>query len=497
MATQQLLLSLFVLVIVPKPTLCKYEINQIQNKETNVLSKIMHDVSGHLVHGGYVSSSKSYKKGLKTLPNKVIQKIEKQTKAAETAEIKRCIALTTACKHIFTEHQRQGTMHLAVDLFYGYAARAPMCPGVLRALGGVLIHTGKLDEGARMYSWAMEVGRSMNSTFTKEYYGDNMVTSSYVALRFAKQQLEELVKLGKISSSYKKEIAEYNALLPLVPTDIKLSITLRPEDAISIPSYRRVVHIEHKPRMDTSPLQPRTDIDEVQEKYMKEGLIVLDNLLKPEALKALHEFAALSTMYFDSKYGYLGSYLEEGFYTPLLAQVQEDLAYMFPKIFKGHKLLQSWAYNYDDGDQSGIQNHGDDAAVNCNLWLTPDSANIDKKSGGLIVHKTPAPLHWDFDSMNSPAGNAKMQKLIKSGESVTVPYKENRVVIFKSDLIHATDKFKFKKGFKNRRINLTMLYGYRGAAKDSISKSQRDELYVLLFSIFVRLHVILTMLYGY
>jgi hypothetical protein len=49
------------------------------------------------------------------------------------------------------------------------------------------------------------------------------------------------------------------------------------------------------------------------------------------------------------------------------------------------------------------------------------------------------------------------------GAQVTVAYRQNRVVIFNSDLFHETAPFKFRKGYTNRRINLTMLFGDRGA----------------------------------
>mmetsp|Transcript_38811 Transcript_38811/g.89440 ORF Transcript_38811/g.89440 Transcript_38811/m.89440 type:complete len:87 (-) Transcript_38811:88-348(-) len=41
----------------------------------------------------------------------------------------------------------------------------------------------------------------------------------------------------------------------------------------------------------------------------------------------------------------------------------------------------------------------------------------------------------------------------------TVPYKENRAVLFDSALFHHTDEFNFAGGYTRRRINLTILYG--------------------------------------
>ena len=148
---------------------------------------------------------------------------------------------------------------------------------------------------------------------------------------------------------------------------------------------------------------------------------------------------------------------------------------MFPLIFADTPLQMSWAYNYDDQSESGIHMHGDNFAVNCNLWITPDEANLDKESGGLVVWTVPAPLDWDFDDFNSDAGNEKMASLVRHSEKIVIPYKQNRMVLFKSDLLHATDTFKFKRGFANRRINFTFLYGERGQGEDEISIKQRTE----------------------
>ena len=43
-----------------------------------------------------------------------------------------------------------------------------------------------------------------------------------------------------------------------------------------------------------------------------------------------------------------------------------------------------------------------------------------------------------------------------------MPYRSNRAVIFDSDLFHETDKISFQDGYCNRRINITLLYGWRG-----------------------------------
>ena len=224
-------------------------------------------------------------------------------------------------------------------------------------------------------------------------------------------------------------------------------------------------------------LAPRTDVETVQELYAKNSVVVVDNFLKPQVLQKLHEFAALSQIYTESKpRGYMGAYWEDGFMTPLLLQVIEELPKMFPKIFADYPLVHSWAYNYDNDYHKGIKIHGDEAAVNCNLWVTPDDANLDKTNGGLVIYTKPVPLHWtSFASYNSAQADAKVYELVRDSAKVVVPYRQNRIVLFKSDLLHNTDNMHFKPGFKNRRINLTFLYGRRGQGEDAQSVRQRAE----------------------
>ena len=35
--------------------------------------------------------------------------------------------------------------------------------------------------------------------------------------------------------------------------------------------------------------------------------------------------------------------------------------------------------------------------VNINFWVTPDEANLDPETGGLVVYKAQPPSHWTFD----------------------------------------------------------------------------------------------------
>jgi hypothetical protein len=192
---------------------------------------------------------------------------------------------------------------------------------------------------------------------------------------------------------------------------------------------------------------------------------VIDDLLTETALERLRRFCWGSTIwrkvYAD---GYLGALPEYGFACPLLAQISEELRGTYPEILEQYKLLQFWGFKYDS-TLSGIKMHADFAAVNVNFWITADEANLDPEHGGLVIWDVPAPLDWDFAKYNDSPQLARDFLAQSGARPVSVPHRANRAVIFDSDLFHETDRISFKEGYRNRRINITLLYGRREEAK--------------------------------
>lgn len=148
-----------------------------------------------------------------------------------------------------------------------------------------------------------------------------------------------------------------------------------------------------------------------------------------------------------------------------------------------HKELNMiWAYKYDNTpinelvedtsdisesssflySREGIGVHADDALLNINIWLTPDSANDDPQSGGLVIYHEAAPKEWNIRSGDRSAdASDKTREMWYGRKNITVPYRQNRMVLFDSHRFHRTDSYRFKRGYRNRRINLTLLYGTR------------------------------------
>jgi tetratricopeptide (TPR) repeat protein len=192
-------------------------------------------------------------------------------------------------------------------------------------------------------------------------------------------------------------------------------------------------------------------------------VVVVDDLLTREGLAALRWFCLGSDVWRVShNRGYLGAVPEYGFSVPLLAQIAEEFRTVFPDICGGLPLKYAWAMTYDSTmDSAGI--HADDAVVNVNFWITPDEANLDPGSGGLLVWDVPAPRDADFAKFNSEQPRVREFLARNHAKSITVPYRGNRVVIFDSELYHKSETIRFRDGHENRRINVTMLYGERGA----------------------------------
>jgi len=222
------------------------------------------------------------------------------------------------------------------------------------------------------------------------------------------------------------------------------------------------VHIEAGARLPGAAIDP-VNAEKVQQAWrgIDPKLVVIDNLLTTEALCALRRFCLESTIWRKAyARGYLGAFPESGFACPLLAQIAEEFRTTFPSIFGAHPLVYLWGFKYDSRHH-GIEIHADQAAVNVNFWITPDQANLDPDHGGLIVWDKAAPLDWDFTKFNADIPAAR--RFLKSSGAcpITIPYRANRAVIFDSDLFHETDTITFREGYENRRINCTLLYGFR------------------------------------
>jgi tetratricopeptide (TPR) repeat protein len=185
---------------------------------------------------------------------------------------------------------------------------------------------------------------------------------------------------------------------------------------------------------------------------------VIDDFLTPEALDQLRKFCLESTVWrHPYKFGYVGAFPQNGFASTSLFAIAEELSAELGEAFDAYQLAQWWAFVYDT-KLPGTDIHGDDADFSLNLWITPDSANLDPDGGGLVIWDKKAPSDWNYNDYNSGGERVRQFLEDQNAESSVIPYRENRAVLFEGHLFHRTDDFSFAPGFENRRRSVTFLF---------------------------------------
>ncbi|KAI2490992.1 hypothetical protein MHU86_23560 [Fragilaria crotonensis] len=319
------------------------------------------------------------------------------------------------------------------------------------------------------------ISRGGGSTYTTAYkIKQDMEQAQYLA-----DNLDDTVDAG----IFRDAVLTYRKVLHNIPPLDELGRTAGlysfrlPEDAGIHSIYNKARHhtdFDQLKDVDgnvTSILNQKIDTSKIQRQWFGEerdhpnpGVVVIDDILSDAALKRIRQLLLESTVWYQTKTplrfgGYVGAYIDDGLHDRILLQLTFEIHKAFPRIMKGNPLKYLWAYKYDS-EYTGINTHADEAAVNVNIWLTPDDANLDPTSGGLIIYTAKPPPDWHFQEYNTNTERV-VEELLKPTNfaNVTVPHRQNRAVMFDSALFHHSDAFNFKKGYENRRINLTILYG--------------------------------------
>ena len=81
----------------------------------------------------------------------------------------------------------------------------------------------------------------------------------------------------------------------------------------------------------------------------------IDNLLTPAALYNIRKVALESTTFFDSKVGYLGSYMDDGLQSVWIMKLARELQELMPRVLKDQALRQAWFYKYDSGSEDEVR----------------------------------------------------------------------------------------------------------------------------------------------
>jgi hypothetical protein len=254
----------------------------------------------------------------------------------------------------------------------------------------------------------------------------------------------------------------------------------------------------------------RTDIDwhSAQCSYARDKVVVIDDLFSAPALAELQRFCLASPAFRTMRGGFLGAFPGDGAGHPIVLALARHLEAAAPEMFASHPLGLFWFFKYPSlgvgkaqaamargedqaavgpgkfGDATpppppgamtkarGIGIHADPAAVNINIWLTPDEARL--HGGGLDIFRHVPPLAGTgVTKVNREFSSAEEEHAFRAdleakGPATHVPYACNRAAIFVSDQYHVSEPFEFRPGHENHRVNLTLLFGDRLEQREGV-----------------------------
>ena len=392
-------------------------------------------------------------------------------------------------------YKEQGLLSAALCQYQDALTHSPQHAEALNNMGVVLQDQGKWTEAAEAFQQALAVKpkyanahyhlglirlwqgqaqealdgfqQSANATFN---HGQGMAPAFVTKARI-KHDFEQLHYLAEHVSSvpipheYRRTVTTLHQRICQSSPD-SLFVKLTPQEQSQMaPSFNRLLYIRQTPRRPSPAINPDLDVAAIETQYFstKPEAMFVDNLLTRQALDDMRAFCLESTIWKrDYQNGYIGTFLANGFACPLLLQIAEELRTRFPKIFQHHQLQQAWAFKHDSALR-GLNMHADAAAVNVNFWITPNEANRNPESGGLVVWDKEAPNDWDFAEYNNDKNKHKIQKFLEDSGArpINIPHRQNRAIIFNSNLFHETDVIEFQDTYECRRINVTLLYGHR------------------------------------
>ena len=372
-----------------------------------------------------------------------------------------------------------GRLDESVDSYHKAIDINPDLADAHNNLGNVLKDLGRFSQAKAAYDRGFQLNHGgpwyNAATFAD---GDSAgpvlpageIFTSTFKLRDTIDQLEYLIAKGRIDSSFQRMADRYRAVLTEIQQMEKPEAVtkLTPGQLERLGSFHnRAIYHDAPPRIGASTINAALDFKQIENRYLSSPVSVttLDDFLTPETLRRLRDFCLESMIFFTHTGNHLvSSRLTNGFNCDLLFQIAEEVKERFPRVLGDHELTNMWVYRYDN-QSAGVVAHTDEGAVTFNYWITPDDANLVPDRGGLIVYTKDQPYDWDWRYYNAnkhtPAVSRKIADFLADADTVTIPYRENRAVLFHSNLFHKSDQIHFKDGFENRRMNITFLFGKR------------------------------------
>lgn len=353
--------------------------------------------------------------------------------------------------------QALGQSGQAIQGFERVCAIEPGHYDAHRALGFLWLAEGDrgraLDHFARTYELRRGVDRTGIASRSLTAATRSKLVHDAEQFRFLSERRRDRQRFEALARNYEETAKEApETATPLADRQIDLL----GED------YNTAINISDAPELAGRAVSERPDRDALMRQFKEQqaGAAWFDGLLTPPALAGLKRYLLESTIWHDFSHigGFVASYLEDGLACPLLLMIADEIRSTFPELLEKHPLSQAWAFKGLEA-KAVIDAHADDAAISINFWVTPDQANIDPGHGGLVVCRVPPPAEWEVRDYHADKETIATFLQQHANDSLIVPYRENRAVLFESRLFHRSDAPEFATGYENRRINLTLLFG--------------------------------------
>lgn len=360
--------------------------------------------------------------------------------------------------------QQAGRYEEAAEAYGRVIAIEPEHYGAQLALAKLWLRLAKRDRAMDFFARTMDLRRGENRVGRLD---PSLASTTKAKLLHDIEQFRYLATQKRDSERVDSLARAYEFAMKRIdwPDDDNAVVELSPEQlALFGESYNYPNFIADAAELPLGTVNPQLAATEISRTFEIEisGITWFDDLLTDEALARLQRYLLSSTVWFDFSHisGFLAAYLEDGLACPLLLQIADDVREKFPDILGDHPLTQAWAFKGLTGTKP-IDTHADDSAVSLNFWVTPDSANLTPGQGGLEVYTVSPPEDWVVKDYGQDKAAIRTFLTGQEDQKITIPYGENRAVIFDSRLFHGSDAPNFAAGYENHRINITMLFGTR------------------------------------
>lgn len=360
--------------------------------------------------------------------------------------------------------QQAGRYEEAAEAYAQVIVINPEHYGAQLALGKLWLRLGKRDRAMDFFARTMDLRRGENRAGNLD---PSLASTTRAKLlhdidqfRYLATQKRDTERVDSLARAYEFAMKRIDW-----PNDDNAVVELSSEQLTLFgESYNYPNFIADAAELPSGTVNSQLAVDEISKAFQTgtPRIASFDDFLTVEALARLQRYLLCSTVWFDFSHitGFLAAYLEDGLACPLLLQIAEDVKKKFPQILGDHPLTQAWAFKGLVGDIP-IDVHADDAAVSLNFWVTPDSANLASKQGGLEIYTVLPIDDWAVTGYDQDKAAIKTYLEGQRDQKIAIPYGENRAVLFDSRLFHGTDAPNFAAGYENHRINITMLFGTR------------------------------------